>query len=46
VDGKPAKDVGLRGVRRLLELEGHKYVLTVFREGQIKKLTIECRRRL
>jgi hypothetical protein len=46
VDGKPAKDVGLRGVRRLLQLEGHKYVLTVFREGEIKKLTIECRRRL
>jgi hypothetical protein len=46
VDGKPAKDVGLRGVRRLLQLEGHKYVLTVFREGQIKKLTIECRKRL
>lgn len=46
VDGKPAKDVGLRGVRRLLQLQGHKYVLTVFREGQIKKLTIECRKRL
>ena len=46
VDGKPAKDVGLRGVRRLLQLEGHKYVLTVFREGEIKKITIECRRRL
>ncbi|HTD53013.1 MAG TPA: aspartyl protease family protein [Thermoanaerobaculia bacterium] len=46
VDGKPARDVGLRGVRRLLQLEGHKYVLTVIREGEIKKLTIECRRQL
>jgi PDZ domain-containing protein/aspartyl protease len=46
VDGKPAKDVGLRAVRRLLELEGRKYVLTVFRDGEIKKLTIECRRQL
>jgi len=46
VDGKLAKDIGLRGIRRLLQQDGRRYVLTVFRNGAVKKLTVECRRQL
>jgi hypothetical protein len=46
VDGKPAKQIGLRGIRKLLQREEKRYVLTLFRNGAIRRVTITCRKLL
>ncbi len=46
VDGKPARDVGLGALRRMLQQSGATYTLSVFRDGQIRKFTLTCRSQL
>ena len=46
VDGKPAKEIGLRGIQKMLQEAGKEYVLTIFREGQIRRMTVKCRKLL
>jgi len=46
VDGRSVPELTLHGVRRLLRQDGKEYALSVYREGQILKIHLKCRRLL
>jgi PDZ domain-containing protein len=46
VDGTPVKQITLHGIRRLFQREGGEYAISVLRDGQIRKLSLKCRRLL
>jgi predicted aspartyl protease len=46
IDGRPVKEITLRGIRQLFSKDGQQYVLSVLREGEIRRLTLKCRRLL
>jgi hypothetical protein len=46
VDGTPVKQITLHGIRRLFQRDGGEYAISVLRDGQIRKLSLKCRRLL
>lgn len=46
VDGTPVKQITLRGVRKLFQKDGKRYVLSILRDGAIQKIPLTCRRML
>lgn len=46
VDGKPVKQITLPGIRKLFQRDGGEYAISILREGQVRKISLKCRRLL
>ncbi len=46
VDGRPAAQITLRGIRQLFRQDGKQFVLSVLRRGEFRRIRIKCRRLL
>ena len=46
VDGRPVGEITAHGVRRLFQMDGKQYALSILREKAIRKLQIQCRRQI
>jgi len=46
VDGTPVKQITLHGIRRLFQRDAGEYEISVLRNGQIRRLSLKCRRLL
>jgi hypothetical protein len=46
VDGRPVGEITAHGVRRLFQMDGKQYALSILRENAIRKLQLQCRRQI
>lgn len=46
VDGRPVGEITAHGVRRLFQMDGKQYALSILRENAIRKLQLRCRRQI